>query len=345
MLVSLESFLAEKRTCLTATQIGALLGVNRYKKTAQDVYDYYIYPQKQKQTPDMLRGQELEPLVLDKYEKLVGKEILRQMPFEGEPRNKTHKGLYRLCDRPDIDSLEVDGFTREELLSANWLGAHPDGIASDFSRGVEVKTIKSSFDLEANGIYPDHIIQCQTILLCTGLPCIDLVYFDINRWSFIPEDSVTDTIYPDPRIQHSILKVARKFWFENILPKIPPATNHIPVDIRVESELGDLDRCEDDPALVEKLTELSRVAVEAKIALDSAEEIKSQAYEALSTALAGRKGKKVLLPQYTINRITVGPSSKIDYPRMIKELGLDVEPFLTTTQPYSYIKVRPNGGL
>jgi len=342
--MNLEKFLAEKKTCLTATQIGALLGVSRYGKTASDVYDYYIYPREQKQTPDMLRGQELEPIVLDKYEKIMDcGSLYRQPALEGKDPEKMHKGLYRLCERPDIKELVADDFTSEELQKAYWLGCHPDGLIIEDGHiigAVEIKTVKSSFDLEAKGIYPDHIIQCQTILLCTGAPWIDLCYFDVGRWNLVPDNAVTERIYPDPKIWHSILMVARKFWHDNILQKVPPAQNHIVSDFRVESEelSKDIDKVEDDLPLQIKLTELAKEAVEANIELKAAERKRELAYQALDDATIGRKKKKFVLPGYVVNRVVVNPAPKIDYSRMVKELNIDVSPFLSASLPYSYMK-------
>jgi putative phage-type endonuclease len=137
-----EAWKKWRRTVITATDSGIIIGVNKFKT------QYKLWQQKLELIPEdetnerMLEGQRLEPIALKEYCK--------------------HKGIHfepAVCIHSEYP----------------WLAASIDGLSSMGRSAVEIKCSKKIYDqtLDAS-IEPYYFSQLQKQMLVTDLPNIDL---------------------------------------------------------------------------------------------------------------------------------------------------------------------------
>lgn len=357
-----EKFLQEMRSCITASQSPKLVGVARFDETITDVYLFHLgkAPEKPVSGP-MARGRDMETIVLDYYEfgdeerKIEpilskGEVLVRQPPMRGPYHIDAayHKGLHRFSERPDVASLEVDGFSQNELKNASWFGCHPDALVVDkvtnkIKRLIEIKTVGAAFDLEAKGIYPDWIIQCQHGMAATGAEETDLVVFNCESHTWEPIPLVK--IVADHEVQRALLCVARKFWFDHVQKQIPP-----PAVIQNDTIRQKFPEIEDDSveikdkALIEKIEEAHSLQQNATMFDKQYKILKNSIHEALHIDTV--TSKHLHTPTCTITvvdkkgNLTLKKEGKN---AMIAD-GIDPSKYLSLGAPIRYISIKGRGG-
>lgn len=184
-----EAWLSWRRCHLTATDSAALMGLSRYK-TAYDVYKdkLGLSPEKPINTA-MQAGIDNEP---------VARKILSK--------------------HDEIDYQPMVFESGEHTFA----GASLDAISPDWKKGGEIKCVgEKTFDRAINDdIDEEYIIQCQK----------QIYVADLQKWSLFfmlvsgPNLGATCkiNIKRDEPFIKKMVKAEKDFWFNHILPQIPP---------------------------------------------------------------------------------------------------------------------------
>ena len=182
--------LAMRQTGVTATDIGAILGINPYR-TALDVYQEKIgSPQKDiSENPAVYWGVKLEPLIAERYAQL-NKVELEEV---GTVRHKEHSHL--LCT--------------------------PDRIIVGANKGLEIKTAGINSISQWSDTVPQHYFMqaahCMFVL-------------DLEAWDICVllggQDMRTYTLTRDKEFDEIILNVANDFWFQHVQAHVAPSLQY-----------------------------------------------------------------------------------------------------------------------
>ena len=200
-----EQFLAERRTCLGGSDIGVIVGVNRWKtpyalweeKTGRRVDDADSLP--------MRFGTHAEAFVASEYTRATGRRVER---FNAMLRHPTAPiGGH-------IDRLVIpEGKSRAAVRGR---------ISTD--RGLECKTTSayalgrdSEWGPDGSDQVPEsYLLQCATYLALTGCEFWDLAALIGNHELRVYE------LRRDQELVDGIIEIATKWWTDHVLADVPP---------------------------------------------------------------------------------------------------------------------------
>lgn len=188
-----EEWLKKRKEGIGASEIGAVLGLNKYKtpydvwldKTSRDIIEII-------ETPAMRRGTRMEEIVAEEYVAYSGNQVRRDNKMRIHP---THKFLFASLDRIILDKGD--------------------------SRGVGVLECKT-VSFQTKKAWEDEIplyyyAQLQQQLAVTG--------YTWGEIALLVADTFDLTVLPfqrDDEFIASMEQAAYEFWNTNVLQKIPP---------------------------------------------------------------------------------------------------------------------------
>lgn len=203
--------LTQRRHYLGASEVAAVLGKSPYA-TPADVLSFKLGAAGSEETPAMRVGTALEPIILSEWSAARGIELDVSQPLIYHPQ-------------------------------APWLACHPDGLALPVA--VEAKTYSErtahEWDPElADGVPIHYLLQCQTVMACTGASVCYLVAAevpeDLREWlgrltveqiravaSEVPPWANLHTyeIRHHPGIEAAILTACGQWWQRHVVDREP----------------------------------------------------------------------------------------------------------------------------
>lgn len=231
-----EAWLAERRTGIGGSDLGAIAGVDPYR-TAADVWDEKMgYAPDLEPTPPMLRGIHLEPLAAELYAEHTGRQMRRQ-PMR---RHSEQPWLIGNCDRQLFDSGDGRG----------------TGVLE-----IKCPGLRAFANVKHHGLPETYVIQLQHYLGVFGYSWGSFALFNAERWELIHFD-----VEADLELIGRLHEIGHDFWHEHVLaqrrPDIePPALPEVP---KVEGELITREDSEwiEAVAMLREAKELSETAKE-----------------------------------------------------------------------------------
>lgn len=194
-----ERWLAERRTCVTGSDIAPILGVGAFGKTRMDVYLDKMAMAEREQTERQRWGLKLQRAILEEYAERTGRAI--ELSDE-----------YTLVRHPTYPFL---GATLDGRLTGN-----PDRRPVD-AKNVGIKT--SEWGEEGTDQIPhQYALQLHVQMMVLDEQCADLAVL------FGGNSLVIYTVHRDPEIDAIIVKGAREFYENHIEAAIPPAVDGSP---------------------------------------------------------------------------------------------------------------------
>lgn len=196
--------------------------------------------------------------------------------------------------------------------------ATDDGYNEELETLLEIKCMgKAAHEAASRGEVPAHyLVQCQyNLFVSKAKRCLFV--------SFRPEDETMHEVevLPDPKEQKRLSDAAREFWFENVLPDIPPA-------------LTDKDFTETQDAvflgLADQYKHLKKMEKEINTSLTQIEE-KLHGY---MPAFGGIMGHGVLVQKQK-------RKGSIDYKRVPAIADVDLEQYRKPATEYTVIRIKP----
>lgn len=202
--MSREDWLAERRNSLGGSDVGAILGMNRYATP------YTVWAEKTGRLPPkedneaMRQGRDLEQYVAERFVERSGKQVQR----------------YNYLLRSD---------------GASYLHANIDRRVLGERSGLECKTASAlSLRLYSGGEFPEsYYAQCVSYLAVTGWKRWYLAALVLNRAFYIyqittiEDDAMPDwcdgSVYVSPEEIETLKRCAARFWEDYIIPDKPPA--------------------------------------------------------------------------------------------------------------------------
>lgn len=188
----------QRGTYIGGPDAAAIVGANRYA-TAADVYSRIVHGYRPERNAKMLRGHIIEPGLLDYAAEWRGKQVFRDCFFVDD------RVPFFRCSvdgtEPDIDAPDVIHETKTWRPSA-W------GIEHDEKWGPT----------DSDDIEPAAAAQCQWEMGITGAR-------EAHVWCYLlDEDSEPRhyVLHRDPRRIRELRDAAEQFWWDHVVPKVPP---------------------------------------------------------------------------------------------------------------------------
>jgi putative phage-type endonuclease len=191
------AMLRRRRTGIGGSDVGAILGVDRYRD-ALDVYLDKVQPSEDEATPEMVRGQYLEPVVTKMYQDYTGRR-LKPGKFR---RHREHDFLIGHPDRIIV--------ARDRPPYTN---------PFDGAGVLEAKTAnRYVFDrMRVEGLPQSYVLQLQHYMGVCGVKWGAFAVLCPDPWQFVTFDLVFDTV-----LFENVAPVVERFWTEHVLAKVPP---------------------------------------------------------------------------------------------------------------------------
>lgn len=181
-----QEWLAKRRQCVTGTDVARIVGISKWGGPL-DVYAEKLGLVEDKEPTEYMEwGNRLEALIAEKYAEVTGVEV--------------KKG---------------------EFLQDDIFGGTPDYLWTNGLGGLECKTASSFMKAEWGAEHTDEIpqayfIQCQWYMHLTGVDRWDVaVLFDGRKFAIY-------NLEYRPMLVNELLKRARAFWNDHVVPQIPP---------------------------------------------------------------------------------------------------------------------------
>lgn len=198
-------FLAERRTCLGGSDIGVIVGVNRWKtpfalweeKTGRRVDDADSLP--------MRFGTHAEAFVASEYTRATGRRVERFNAMLRHPSAPIGGHIDRLVIPEGKSRAAVRGrISTDRGLECKTVGAFAAGRDSEWGpdRGDQVPE--------------SYLLQCATYLALTGCQFWDLAALIGNHELRIYE------LRRDEELEQGIIEIATKWWTDHVLADVPP---------------------------------------------------------------------------------------------------------------------------
>jgi putative phage-type endonuclease len=188
-----EEWLAQRKQGIGGSDAAAILGLNTWA-SAFDVYlDKLGLREEKEDTEAMRQGRDLEEYVAQRFTEATGKEVKK------EPRILQH---------PEHE----------------WMLANVDRLIVGENAGLECKTT-STLNIKPfrRGDYPpQHYVQCMHYMAVTGATKWYLAVLVLGREFHIFE------IERDEDEIAALIEAERRFWFEHVIKKVPPAPDGKP---------------------------------------------------------------------------------------------------------------------
>jgi len=201
----------DRQTGVGASEIAAIVGLHPYQ-TAIDVYLAKIGEAEPDLANQHIRfGTLLEPFLLEEYRLRVGGRYLSAQEIADRYGDRAAPGL-----REGQVSVRHPEFP--------WLWSTPDGVLelpNGDLRGVEAKNRGARMaalwgESESDGVPDAEAIQCLIGMACLELPA----------WGIAPYFGGSDfrniLLTPDPEICGVLIGQAGQFWFDHVVPRVPP---------------------------------------------------------------------------------------------------------------------------
>ncbi len=190
------SFLTRRKTGIGGSDVGALVGVDPYRN-ALDVYLEKIGDVKDTPaTPVQERGRELEPLIRAKYFRESGRRM-KQARFRRHPQHKWMIG--------HPDSL-IRGNEEVEIVFDE------GGVLE--CKSMNYAVLKKTVD---RGLSESYQLQGQHYCLLCGHPWVAFALLHPDSWRF-----AIVNLEANAEVQRTIIEVGEHFWYNHVVPKVPP---------------------------------------------------------------------------------------------------------------------------
>ena len=192
-----EEFLKRRRSGLGGSDVGAIMGVDKYKDSL-DVYMDKVSPPEDIDNPNMERGRMLEPVVSLMYELRTGRR-LRTGKFR---RNRDQPFLIGSPDR-----------------IINPIGRKPYEVTENSPGVLEIKTANRFIlkKMQEEGLPKSYILQLQHYMGLCGTEWGAFAVLCPDPWSFL-----TFTVEFDQELYDRVCEVLQNFWEGNVEAQVPP---------------------------------------------------------------------------------------------------------------------------
>ena len=150
-----ETWLAQRRDCITATDVSKILGLAPWGSPHSVWRDKHGLTKDFPPTPAMRKGIQAEPLIVADYEE-------RHPGIE-----LTDPGRFEMIRNPDLP----------------WIACTPDRVYADKSCGLECKLVENSWKYWSEDKPADHaFLQAHWCMIATGIPRWDIAAWVGNRY-------------------------------------------------------------------------------------------------------------------------------------------------------------------
>ncbi len=198
-----EEFLRRRRTGIGGSDVGALLGVDRFRDSL-DVFRDKVLPQEDDEDfanqGHILAGNYIEPVVSQLYIDSSGRKV-RQAKFR---RHRKHKFL---IGHPDRIIVALDRPPYQE--------------PRDAAGCLECKVVNrwTMERIEREGVPQSHVLQLNHYMGCCNVPwgALAILCPDPVKWKF-----VTFEMDFDEALFEAVAAEAGRFWREHVVKKLPP---------------------------------------------------------------------------------------------------------------------------
>lgn len=233
-----------------ASEVGALVaGCDEYGRTPLTIYLEKLGLKDRKESAVLARGNDLEPIIFEKYCKHI-------LP-EGDHLTYQPAGW----DNPLVNQ------------DYPWLGCHPDAMNGTWI--LEIKTVSSQIkqfndDIVENLklVKPSWYWQAQTQLLITGKSRVVIFPWLVNAfdWGALPQIEIT----PDKEAFRTIVEVTNDYYFEHLLKKVVPENTEQP-----PRELS-VDHVETDEQLAQDIQDFATLSHQTKQLTKALDQVKDK---------------------------------------------------------------------
>lgn len=222
----------QRRHLLTASDIAAVVGVNPFHSPL-NVWIEKVDGKTREDTWRSKRGQAVEDLILQAASQMRAVRIARS-PITLVHPNKTWLGA-------TPDGVVVDGepaivWSRVEDLSEQPVGP-ARAVVEAKDVGLRVAHHWNHPETE-DPIVPDYVmVQTQVQLTVVRAVHPEASKAIVGAWLPYEEEPRIYDVAHDPELEHAILEVAERFWFDNVLAKKPPKARSAEEQIRILKRL------------------------------------------------------------------------------------------------------------
>lgn len=199
-----SEWLELRRSGIGGSDMPSILGICPFGGTPYGVWQAKVYGAHDTEpTPDMRRGNFLEPIIRDLYREHTGYEV-RTPPLQ---RHRTETWAIASLDGLVMPGPGENGIPR------------PPGI-------LEIKAPRAGkfHALEDEGVPADYQVQVQHYMGVTGLAWADFCAWNADAFRLL-----IVRIARDDELIRLMWDVARKFWERHVLTGIPPEGRVAPV--------------------------------------------------------------------------------------------------------------------
>lgn len=185
---SREEWLAQRKTGIGASEIGAICGVNPYVSPLQIYLEKLNLVGPREENDAMKMGVRMEPVIAEMYSEKTGR------------------------------ALTPGVLTRHP--EHHWIFATPDRFVVGEPRGVEIKhasmRMASQWGEGSDDAPPSYILQAHWNMIATGLPIWDLTVLIGG------ENFRIYTLRADAELHARLIEIGREFWFEHVQKQVIP---------------------------------------------------------------------------------------------------------------------------
>lgn len=209
-------FLKRRRTGFGGSDVGAIMGVDKWKDSL-DVYLDKVAPPEDIDSPAMERGRMLEPVVSLLYEQLTGRN-LRSGKFRRNQRDRF------LIGSPDRIIKQI--------------GQKPYKEPENSPGVLEIKTANRFVlkQMQEEGLPKSYLLQLQHYMGLCGTSWGAFAILCPDPWKFI-----TFTVEFDQDLFDRVVEVLRRFWADHVEAQKPPLPKKL--------DYGDSDEIKSDQAI------------------------------------------------------------------------------------------------
>lgn len=187
-----------RRSGIGGSDMPSLLGICPYGGTPYGVWQAKVYGAADKEpTPDMQRGNFLEPIIRDLYRQETGFEV--QTP-------DLQRHLLETWAIANLDGLVIPGPDENGL-------PRPSGILE-----IKAPRARKFYALEDEGVPANYQVQMQHYMGVTGLKWADFCAWNADAFRLL-----IVRIERDDALISLMWDIARDFWTKHVQTGIPPA--------------------------------------------------------------------------------------------------------------------------
>lgn len=190
------TWLAKRQAGLGGSDIGAVVGLDPFRGPLDVYLEKTGELAPDEDTPDLLRGRTLEPIVARMYAAQTGRKLTRVGLIQ-------HSAYPFLLGTPDR--------------------RFPQGV-------LEIKTqrVRAFVKAKREGLPAYHVSQLQWYMALTGVKLGAYALFSAENWEMIAFD-----VEANQGLQKELLEAGRTFWEDHVIPRKPPTgTFSVPVEVQ-----------------------------------------------------------------------------------------------------------------